>query len=303
MTDKFISLLFESFTNGQIRLNEQMSKHTTFRIGGPAEIYAEPESAGELTRLVSLSGEHEVPFNIIGGGANILAADKGVRGLVISTARLKGISLAGEDVVVGAGESLRAAAGFCLKNSLAGFEFAAGIPGTIGGAIYMNAGAYGREIKDVAKSAEIIDESGGTAVISGESLGFGYRTSVFQKRGVIILSAVFGLKPGIYEEIKAETERLADMRAKSQPLSEPSAGSAFKRPEGHFPGKLIEESGLSGFAVGGAAVSPKHCGFIVNTEGAATAADVKRLIEHIQETVYARFGVALEPEIRFLGDF
>ena len=280
-----------------------MKTHTTFRVGGPADYFVMPETAEEVQRVTELCRTEEVPCYVIGNGSNLLVSDDGYRGVILQIYRsMSGISVQGNIIRAQAGALLSAIAAKACENSLTGFEFAAGIPGTIGGASVMNAGAYGGEMKDVLKEVTVMDAEGDIIVLPADKLEMGYRTSIIKTAGYLVLEAVISLEKGREEEIQAKMKELADRRVEKQPLEFPSAGSTFKRPEGYFAGKLIMDSGLGGYRIGGAQVSEKHCGFVINA-GGATAKDVVELMDHIINTVKEKFGVTLEPEVRFLGDF
>ena len=256
------------------RTNEPMKLHTTFRIGGPADVYAEPESAEELMELISVCEGSGTPYMILGHGSNILVGDGGIRGTVICLGKaFAEIRVDGDCIEAQAGALLGAVASTALEHGLAGMEFASGIPGSVGGALVMNAGAYGGEIKDILESAEILETDGSRCAVTAEELELGYRTSNILPLGRTVLSARFRLKPGDPEEIAAKMKDLNGRRKDKQPLEYPSAGSTFKRPEGYFAGKLIEDAGCKGLTVGGAQVSEKHAGFVINI-GDATAKDV-----------------------------
>lgn len=282
--------------------NELLSKHTTFRIGGPARYFLTPDSIEGIKKAVSICKEQKIDFYVIGNGSNLLVSDKGYGGVVIKIGEnLRKIRCEEDKIYATAGATLAGIAQVALRNSLTGFEFAAGIPGTLGGALVMNAGAYGGEMKQIVESAEVLDNEGNFIVLSNEELELGYRTSIIPKKGYIVLSAVIKLDyTENREAISARMSELAAQRREKQPLEYPSAGSTFKRPEGYFAGKLIMDAGLRGFTIGGAAVSEKHCGFVIN-KGGATADDVIRLMEHVKATVLEKFGVGLEPEVKLLG--
>lgn len=285
-----------------VRQNEPMKSHTTFRIGGPADYYLCPHSTKELQEVLAICREEQVPFFILGNGSNLLVSDKGYRGTVVQLWKnYSDIKTEGICITAKAGALLSKIAAEALDAGLTGMEFAAGIPGTLGGAVVMNAGAYGGEMKDIIREVKVLDRAGNIQTLSGKEMSFGYRTSIVKERGYIVLSAVLELKPGKREEIRRNMEELREKRVSKQPLDMPSAGSTFKRPEGHFAGKLIMDAGLRGFSVGGAQVSEKHCGFVVN-KGNATAEDVLELIREVQEQVKKQFGVELEPEVKFLGE-
>ncbi|MBO4697450.1 MAG: UDP-N-acetylmuramate dehydrogenase [Lachnospiraceae bacterium] len=284
--------------------DEPMAKHTTFRIGGPAECYAVTDDGNEVRALVSFCKEQGVPYHIIGNGSNLLVSDDGIEGLVI---RMEGSRISEEPGAdgkvhfrVSAGTLLSGFAKGVCKDGYTGLEFATGIPGSVGGAVVMNAGAYGGEIKDRLVSADVLTKDGGVLTLTGPELELSYRHSNVTEREYIVLSAEFALEKGDPEAIKETVDELSGKRKDKQPLEYPSAGSTFKRPEGYFAGKLIDDCGLRGFTVGGAQVSEKHCGFVIN-RGGATAEDVLGLIGAVQKTVLDRFGILLEPEVRFLG--
>lgn len=286
--------------NIEYRLNEPMRAHTTFKIGGEADVFIIPASPAALIYAVKKCSELEIPYFILGNGSNLLVSDGGIEGAVISLAGINGISSDGEKITCGAGAMLSSVCLKALSLSLTGLEFAYGIPGTAGGALYMNAGAYGGQMADVIESAECLTASGEIKTLKKEDMRLGYRSSVFKKGGLIIISLTLALKKGDKAEIKAEMDELLNRRKQKQPLEYPSAGSTFKRPEGYFAGALIEKNGLKGSAVGGAQVSEKHAGFVIN-RGGATAADVKALIGKIQKKVFENDGVMLEPEVIFTG--
>lgn len=303
MREEIYHKFCEILGSGRVRSEELMAEHTTFRIGGPADYYLCPESGAEICRILEVCREEGLPWFILGNGSNLLVSDRGYRGAVIQIYKnLCGCSVEGCCLRVKAGTLLSKAAAEALKNGLTGLEFASGIPGTMGGAVMMNAGAYGGEMKQVLKRAVVLTPEGEELSLEGEELELGYRTSIVKKKGYIVLEAELELKEGNREEIRACMEDLKERRVSKQPLEYPSAGSTFKRPEGYFAGKLIMDAGLRGYRVGGAQISEKHCGFVINA-GGATAGDVHRLIRDVQEKVKASFGVELEPEVRFLGEF
>ncbi|MGN1115016.1 MAG: UDP-N-acetylmuramate dehydrogenase [Candidatus Ornithomonoglobus sp.] len=296
MTEKFRAV------SPQLLINEPMSRHTTFRIGGPADMFVSAQSAEETAELIRLAKENNIPCMVMGNGSNMLVGDKGLRGLVIQIGPgMTGCEINGTAVTAGAGILMSKLAAELLKAELTGFEALSGIPGTLGGGIFMNAGAYGAEIKSVIKSVKYLDDDGRLHEISCEECRFGYRKSIFAEGGKYIVSAVLELAKGSYNDIKAAMADYNKRRSDKQPLSMPSAGSTFKRPEGHFAGKLIQDAGLMGYSIGGAQVSDKHAGFIVNKGGAA-AADVLALIDYVKKTVKEKFGVTLEPEVRLIGE-
>ena len=278
---------------------EPLARHTSFRIGGPAAIFAQPATVDELSKLLRFLAVRGISPRILGAGTNVLAPDEGLREVVICTKdALTGLcDLGGGKIEAFAGETLSKTAVFARNLSLTGLEFAHGIPGTVGGGIYMNAGAYGGEMKQVAAQTTVLTMDGETRVFAGEAQGFAYRTSAFENFPAIIVKTVFQLAPGDKEEISARMQELMEKRRASQPLELPSAGSTFKRPEGAFGGARIQQANLKGVSVGGACVSEKHAGFVVNT-GGATARDVKALIELVQKKVFETSGYSLQPEVR-----
>lgn len=284
----------------EYRRNEPMHRHTTFKIGGAADIFVLPQAEASFVNTVKKCRELDVPCFIIGNGSNLLVSDGGIEGAVISTARLCNIELNGERLFCGAGAPLSAVCVKARDESLSGLEFAYGIPGSVGGALYMNAGAYGGQISDVFESALCISRECELITVRKEDMRAGYRSSCFKADGLTVLSAVFKLNFGNKAEIEGRMEELMNRRREKQPLELPSAGSTFKRPEGNFAGALIEKNGLKGALVGGARVSEKHAGFIVNS-GGATEKDVSALIEKIQRTVECADGIHLEPEVIFVG--
>ena len=283
----------------EIRINEPMKMHTSFRAGGPAAWYAEPETAEELGALVSLFQKAGLPWYIVGNGSNLLVSDQGYPGLIISTSRFDRLETEGEILRAGSGVLLSRAASLALKCGLTGLEFAAGIPGTVGGACVMNAGAYGSETKDVLLSATVLTPEGQIKRIPAEELELGYRTSCIPGNGYVVLEAEYALKRGEPEAIKARMDELSAKRREKQPLEYPSAGSTFKRPVGGYAAALIDQAGLKGYTVGGAQVSEKHAGFVVN-RGGATFDDVLRLMDDVRSAVLRTSGVELEPEVKII---
>ena len=299
MRQKFI----EIFGNNRVLFDEPMSQHTTFRIGGPADVFVMPENYEQIREVLRLCKEEKLPFFVLGNGSNLLVSDSGYRGVIIQMDRnMEEIRLDGEEIHACAGALLSSVAVAARNASLTGFEFAGGIPGTIGGAAVMNAGAYGGELKDVLKEVTVMTREGEILTIPADKLEMGYRTSIIKTAGYLVLEAVISLKKGEEEKIRAVMKELSERRTEKQPLDYPSAGSTFKRPEGYFAGKLIMDSGLRGYRVGGAQVSEKHCGFVINA-GGATAEDVRSLMDHVIRVVREKYGVTLEPEVKFLGDF
>lgn len=286
-----------------VRRQEPMSLHTTFRIGGPADLFVTPGSIQAVADSIRICKETQTPYAVIGNGSNLLVSDTGYRGVIIQIGRnLNQVSVNGEEIRAQAGAMLSVIAKTALSESLTGFEFASGIPGTLGGATVMNAGAYGGEMKDVLTEVTVLTREGEIRTVPAEKLEMGYRTSLAAKNGWIILEAVLKFQKGDAEAIRGRMEELKMQRVTKQPLDLPSAGSTFKRPEGYFAGKLIMDAGLRGFTVGGAQISEKHCGFVVN-KGGATAEDVRNLICAVQKKVQEDAGVKLEPEVKFLGEF
>ena len=302
MTGQQINEILSIIESDRVRLNEPMNKHTTFRIGGNAECFVSIQSIDELRELTSLCRRENIPFFLIGKGSNLLVSDKGIPGVVAYLGEeLCSISVNENLIVAEAGATLAAVAATALKEGLTGFEFAAGIPGTVGGAIRMNAGAYGGDMSQVVKWVRVLEPDGNIRTIAAEEMNFSYRYSILKDVDYIALAAGIALNCGDEKSIRMSMMELAERRKEKQPLEYPSAGSTFKRPEGYFAGKLISEAGLSGARVGDAVVSEKHNGFIVN-EGCATAEDVKQLIETVRKKVYENSGVLLEPEIIFVGE-
>ena len=303
MNQEFYQKLNTIVGKEQILVDEPMKKHTTFRIGGPADYLLLPGTVKEIQALIACCKEEQVPWYVMGNGSNLLVSDQGVRGVVIQLLRqFNQIELQGETIRMQAGAVNAAIARQALDASLTGFEFAAGIPGTIGGAVVMNAGAYGGEIKDILKEVTVLDKDGNIRILQAQELELGYRTSIIAKEGYVVLEVCMELKKGNQEDIRARMDELKEKRVSKQPLEYPSAGSTFKRPEGYFAGKLIMDAGLRGFTVGGAQISEKHCGFVIN-KGDATAKDVTDLMEETKRIVREKFGVVLEAEVKRLGQF
>ena len=319
MDKKVIDLLVNVVGSENILLDEPMSKHTTFRIGGPADIFVMPQDVGHIRDILNICKENNIDYYVIGRGSNLLVGDKGYRGVVISIGNnfeqfsIEKISV--EDNSDNESESstryiVKAQAGIMLTKlsriiadkSLKGFEFAAGIPGTLGGAVTMNAGAYDGEIKNCIVSATVMTSEGEVLELDKEQLELSYRMSVIQKKEYIVLEAVFNFEVGNKEDIINKIDDFNQRRRDKQPLEYPSAGSTFKRPEGYFAGKLIMDSGLAGYRVGDACVSEKHCGFVINL-GKATAKDTITLMKNVDDIVFGKYGVHLEPEVRVIGEF
>lgn len=299
---KDLVLEFKSIVNEEnVLIDEPMKKHTYFKVGGPADILVVPptvEKAMEVVKICKSSGH---PYYLIGNGSNLLVKDGGIRGVVIKLTNLKDVKVEGNDIIAECGAQLSHISKIALDESLHGVEFACGIPGSIGGAIFMNAGAYDSEMARIAKSAIVLDDNGNVRELNNEELELGYRTSAIMKYGYFVLQVRIGLEKGDKEKVKARINELTKRRTEKQPLEYPSAGSTFKRPEGYFAGKLIQDCGLKGFSIGGAAVSEKHSGFIIN-KGNATAQDILDVIKHVQNTVKSQFEVELSTEVRIMGE-
>lgn len=298
----FYNQLCSILSKEQILCEEPMSRHTTFRVGGPADYYLTPRPE-QAAGILELCRAEQMPCQIVGNGSNLLVGDGGIRGVVLAFAKPAAqITVDGSRIMAGAGALLSQVAAAALKAGLGGMEFAAGIPGSVGGAVVMNAGAYGGEIKDVLVRASLLDREGQRLVLENRELDLAYRHSCIPKEQMTVLEAEFMLQPKPQEEILALMDDLKNRRITKQPLEYPSAGSTFKRPPGHFAGKLIMDAGLAGFTVGGAQVSQKHCGFIINANG-AQAADIVELIRQVQQKVYEQSGVRLETEVKYMGEF
>ena len=287
----------------RILFHENMKDYTTFRVGGEAECLILVQREEELAKLIYYLNQIEQDYFILGNGSNLLVGDKGYQGVVLKLdGPMEQITVEGTRIIAKAGALLSRVAVTAREHGLTGLEFAAGIPGSIGGGVVMNAGAYEGEMKQVVEAVRVMDSAGQVTTLDNDTMEFGYRTSIIRNRPYIVLEVVLGLAPGNREQIAARMEELMQLRKSKQPLEYPSAGSTFKRPEGHYAGKLIMDAGLRGFRIGGAQVSEKHCGFVINA-GQATAADIREVIEEVQERVKEKFHVALEPEVVFLGDF
>ena len=287
----------------QVKKDEPMKIHTTFRVGGPASYFVTPETEEEVAKVIEVCTQENVPYYIVGNGSNLLVSDQGYEGVIIQIYKqMNQVKITENEIHAQAGALLSMIANRAMEAELTGFEFAAGIPGTLGGACVMNAGAYGGEMKDVLEKVTVLTRDGDVKTLTKDELELGYRTSVIAKKDYIVLSAVIRLENGRKEEIKAVMDDLKEKRITKQPLEYPSAGSTFKRPEGYFAGKLIQDAGLRGFQVGGAQVSEKHCGFVVNKDQ-ARAADVMNLMNQVSDKVYEMSGVRLEPEVKRLGVF
>jgi len=302
LKQNFLDKIQKILDKEQYFIDEKMASHVTFAVGGPADIYLLP-GLEQIADVVKTCTEFEIPVTIIGNGSNLLVGDKGIRGAVIAFGNnMETVTTEGHCLYAGAGAKLCDAANEAAKYGLTGLEFASGIPGSIGGAIVMNAGAYGGEMKDVVKSVSILTKDGEKRELSLEEMEFSYRHSCIIKNQYFVLGATLQLQEGCKEEIKAQIKELTNKRESKQPLEYPSAGSTFKRPEGYFAGKLIMDSGLRGFSVGGAQVSEKHCGFVIN-KNHATAKDICDLIDEVIRIVYEKQHVKLEPEVKRIGEF
>ena len=299
MRDELAKVLPE----GHLLVQEHMSRHTTMKVGGPADYYAVAENERELAALLQICRERACPFFLLGNGSNLLVSDEGYRGLIIRLGGVFGeIRTDGTVICAGGGALLSAVGAEATKNALSGMEWGCQIPGTLGGALRMNAGTYGGEMKDIVRSVKVMDLDGNVRTLSGGEMEFGYRRSILITDPSIVLGAKLQFQPGDSREIAEAVSEYGRRRREKQPLEYPSAGSTFKRPEGHFAGKLIQDAGLGGYRVGGAMVSTKHCGFVIN-EGHATAADVYKVITDVQKIVKDRTGAWLEPEVILLGEF
>ncbi len=301
LKEEFFTKLKAIIKSEKIGIDVPMKEHTYFKVGGPADILVEPSSKEELASIIALCSSEKMPYLIIGNGSNILVKDGGIRGVVIKLSALDKIEVQGERISAESGALLSDLSKMALEESLTGFEFACGIPGSVGGAVFMNAGAYDGELSYVIEEAEVIDKEGRIKKLNAQELELGYRTSSVMKNGYVVLEARFKLKKGDYNKIKARIDELTFRREDKQPLEYPSAGSTFKRPVGHFAGKLIQDAGLKGYTLGGAAVSDKHSGFIINKDR-ASAKDILSLINHVQQTVKDMFDVELHPEVRIVGE-
>ena len=302
MNDQFLTELQNVMGGSGIFMEEPMKKHTTFRVGGPADVLVQPDETA-LAAILALCRRYHVSYSFIGNGSNLLVGDKGIRGVVIEmTDPMGNIEVDGTKITAQAGAMLSKIANTAASNGLGGMEFAAGIPGSVGGAVVMNAGAYGGEMKDIIEKVYVLDENGAQLELDRDALDLGYRHSCIPEKKYIVTKVVLELVPRNEAEIRSEMKELNEKRAEKQPLQYPSAGSTFKRPEGYFAGKLIMDAGLRGYQVGGAQVSEKHCGFVIN-KGDATAADICQLMQDVADKVQAQFGVVLEPEVKMIGEF
>lgn len=286
----------------EVRKDEPMSRHTTFRIGGPADYFVCPDRK-RIAQVFAIAAQNDIPVTVIGNGSNLLVGDKGIRGLVIEIgAAMNAITVQDDHIVAGAGALLSQVASKAASAGLGGMEFAAGIPGSIGGAVTMNAGAYGGEMKDILSKVTVLTQDGTVRTFDVSEMDLSYRHSCVPDNQYVVLEAEMILAPKPESEIRQLMEELRKKRVEKQPLEYPSAGSTFKRPEGYFAGKLIMDAGLRGYAVGDAQVSEKHCGFVINRKN-ASAAEVRQLMQDVQDKVEAQFGVRLEPEVKMLGEF
>ena len=284
-----------------IRFNEPLSQYTYTKVGGAADFLVFPRNRYELARIVKLANREHIPWLVLGNSSNIIVRDGGIRGFVIMFDKLNNVAVDGYTIEAEAGANLTQTTRIALHHSLTGFEFACGIPGSIGGAVFMNAGAYGGEIGHVLVSCKVLTPEGEIKTLDARDMRFGYRHSLIQETGDIVISAKFGLAPGVHQNIRQEMERLTYLRELKQPLEYPSCGSVFKRPLGHFAGQLISEAGLKGYRIGGVEVSEKHAGFMINVDH-GTASDYEKLIAHVIQTVKEHSGVTLEREVRIIGE-
>lgn len=299
---KVFERLFKEFYKSEnVILDAEMKNYVHFKVGGPADILLIPENKEQVIKSVEICKENNIPYYVVGNGSNLLVRDGGVKGVVIKLNEVNNIKVYGETIEAESGAMLKDVSSAAVENSLTGFEFACGIPGTVGGAVFMNAGAYDGEISHVIESAEVIDNNGEIKILTKEELELGYRSSIVMKKHYVVLSARFNLKYGEVRKIKEMVQDLTCKRESKQPLEYPSAGSTFKRPTGYYAGKLIQDAGLKGYSIGGAAVSEKHSGFVINKNN-ATAKDILDLIAHIQNEVKKQFGVDLHPEVRIIGE-
>lgn len=295
------NLFSDVYSKDEFEINASMKEHINFKVGGPADILLMPRKVEQIVESIKICKDNNIPYFIIGNGSNLLVKDGGIRGAVIKLTELKAMQVNETEIKADCGVMLKELSDKALENSLTGLEFSCGIPGTVGGAVFMNAGAYNGEIKNVIKEAQVITGGGEIVTLSKDELELGYRTSKVMKDNSIVINATFQLEKGNKKEVKETIDDLTQRREEKQPLEYPSAGSTFKRPEGYFAGKLIQDSGLKGYSIGGAAVSSKHSGFVIN-KGNATAKDILDLIAYIQKEVKRQFGVELHPEVRIIGE-
>lgn len=302
MNKQITEELTQKLGSHNVEINSPMSKYTTFKVGGPADFVISPHTVEQIKDSIEICNKYSLKYYVIGNGSNIIVRDSGFKGVIIKLHKnFCEVNIEQQSFTAQAGASLSALAKMAFEHSLTGLEFAAGIPGTLGGAVTMNAGAYGREMCDVLVNAKILDEQGQIITLSSEELELGYRTSIFAKHKYILLESTIRLEDGNQQKIKSVMDDLMSRRREKQPLEYPSAGSTFKRPEGFFAGKLIMDSGLAGYRIGDACVSPKHCGFVINL-GNATAEDILQLITYVKEKVYEQFHVELETEVKLLEE-
>ncbi len=295
--------IFSNVDVGEVLFDEPMKNHTTFKIGGPCDVLVMPNTIEQILNALNLVKENNLAYMIIGNGSNLLVSDEGIRKVIVKLHKnFSKITLDGNKITSQAGATLKEIADFALENKLSGFEFASGIPGDLGGAVTMNAGAYGGEMKDVLESVKVIDKDLNVIDIDAKDMNLRYRNSRVQDEGLIVLEAVINLSEGDYDKIKEYQDELTFKRESKQPLEFPSAGSTFKRPEGYYAGKLIDDCGLRGYRYKDAMVSEKHCGFVINA-GDANCEQVLYVINHVKEVVFEKFGVNLEPEVRIIGEF
>ncbi|MGL5635040.1 MAG: UDP-N-acetylmuramate dehydrogenase [Sarcina sp.] len=297
---RFEDILVKYCGQKNVILDAPMSEHTCFKVGGTVDILVTPETTNQVIKVIEVCRKNNIPFMVMGNGSNILVKDGGIDGIVIKLEKMDSIEVNGNEIKADGGAMLSAVSKAAQVNELTGAEFACGIPGSIGGAVFMNAGAYDGEMSYIIKEAEVINQEGDIITLSKDELELGYRTSAVMKNGYIVLSATVALKKGVKTSIDGRVEDLTKKREEKQPLEYASAGSTFKRPEGYFAGKLIQDSGLKGFAIGNACVSEKHSGFVIN-KGGATASDILAVIKHVQDTVKSKFGVDLHTEVRIIG--
>lgn len=303
MYDAFKDYIVNLVDADRIFYKEPMSKHTTFRVGGEAACYIEVASYKELAKILDFFKKIEMSYFVMGNGSNLLVSDRGYEGVVLNIgSKMREVQVEGQRITAQAGVSLSSVAKIAYEHGLTGLEFASGIPGSLGGAVVMNAGAYDGEMKMIIESVNVMDREGEILTLTGESMEFGYRTSIVKNRPFVVLEAILKLQTGAQETIKGKMDDFAKRRRQKQPIEYPSGGSTFKRPEGYFAGKLIMDAGLRGYRIGNAQVSEKHCGFIINL-GDAQASDILELIQEVQEKVKDQFGVSLEPELVMLGEF
>lgn len=295
------NLFSDIYSKDEVKINALMKEHINFEVGGPADILLIPSKVEQIIESVKICKENNIPYFVMGNGSNLLVKDGGIRGVVIKLTGLTNLEVNETEIKADCGVILKELSDKALENSLTGLEFACGIPGSVGGAVFMNAGAYNGEIKNVIKEAQVITSSGEIVTLSKDELELGYRTSKVMRDNSIVINATFKLEKGNKEEIKETIDDLTQKREEKQPLEYPSAGSTFKRPEGYFAGKLIQDSGLKGYSIGGAAVSSKHSGFVINKDN-ATAKDILDLIAYIQAEVKKQFGVELHTEVRIIGE-